>query len=430
MYLDTNEKTECFGCEGCAQVCPKEAIGMEEDEEGFRYPVINQDKCINCGLCRKVCPHSHMPEKHESDKYAFGGYNTDPETRFDSTSGGAFSAIVDAFCDDNYVIFGAEAKGLLVFHSYITDKKEIGKFRKSKYSQSKIGFSYRNARKFLQDGKKVLFTGTPCQIAGLISYLGATKTDRTNLLTVEVVCEGVPSPLYVRKLDKMIENKYGSPIGSLDYRYTGKSILSHGKWDFEKMRMITRGRGGYKLHGKWDFQEMRIELMNKKKVLVKDRWFNPFWSIWLQHLISRPSCYKCPFTTQGRVADITLGDLWGVHLYCPELYGNNGGSSLVVCNTEKGKEVFMKAQGKMYGHELAFVDALKYQGPMRKPIAENPLRDECMNDLRSDMSFKEINKKWAKKPTVKLLFQKYVWGNRQKVFVWNLKQKLVKKEGK
>lgn len=248
MYLDTGDKSECFGCEGCAQVCPKDAITILEDEEGFRYPVIDQEKCIDCGLCRRVCPHSLMPEKYESNKYVFGGYILDSKTRFESTSGGAFSAIVDAFCDENYVIFGAEAKGLLVVHSYITDKKKLGKFRKSKYSQSVMGLSYRNTRKFLQEGKKVLFSGTPCQIAGLITYLETTNTDRSNLLTVEVVCEGVPSPLYVRKLDKEIEQKYGSPIGSIDYRYTGKGILSHGKWDFEKMR-VKIGGGDPKANG-------------------------------------------------------------------------------------------------------------------------------------------------------------------------------------
>lgn len=160
--------------------------------------------------------------------------------------------------------------------------------------------------------------------------------------------------------------------------------------------------------------------MNRKKIIIRDRWFNPFWSVWLQHLMSRPSCYKCPFTTSDRVADITLGDLWGVHIYCPELYGQNGGSSLVVCNTEKGKEVFSNAQKQMYGHELRFEDALKYQGPMRKPIDSNDGRDAFMSDLKSNISFNAINKKWAKKPSIKLLIQKYVWGNRQKVFVWNL----------
>lgn len=208
MYLDTGDKTQCFGCEGCVQVCPKDAVSMAEDNEGFRYPVIDMEKCIGCSLCRRTCPYAHMPEKHEDNKYVFGGYNNDPKTRFESTSGGAFSAIVDAFCDENYVIFGAEAKGLFVFHSYIKDKSELGKFRKSKYSQSIIGLSYRNAQKFLKEGKKVLFSGTPCQIAGLLSYVETTNTNADKLLTVEVVCEGVPSPLYVRKLDKSIEKKY------------------------------------------------------------------------------------------------------------------------------------------------------------------------------------------------------------------------------
>ena len=159
-----------------------------------------------------------------------------------------------------------------------------------------------------------------------------------------------------------------------------------------------------------------------KKTIIKDRWFNPFWSIWLNHLMSRPSCYDCQFTTKERGADITLGDLWGVHLYCPELYGSNGGASLVICNTEKGRFVLEKAKESLYGHELQFEDALRYQGPMRKSIAMNPQRDAFMCDLQSDLSYSEINKKWAKRPTPKLLCQKYVWGNRQKIAWWQLKQ--------
>jgi len=162
------------------------------------------------------------------------------------------------------------------------------------------------------------------------------------------------------------------------------------------------------------------------KTMIKDRWFNPFWSIWLKHLMSRPSCYECPFTTQERCADITLGDLWGVHLYCPELYGKNGGSSLVIANTSKGKEVVKAAQEQMYGHELKFEDALRYQGPMRKSIGKNTQREECMRDLQSTMSYDEINAKWATAPSLKLLYQKYIWGNRQKIWWWNIKQKIKK----
>lgn len=233
IYLDTDLKESCFGCEACSQVCSKTAIAIAEDQDGFRYPVIDRSKCVDCGICRKVCPYDNMPIRYKDNKYVFGGYSLDVDIRFESTSGGAFSEIVNAFCDENYVIFGAEAKGMDVFHSFIQDKAELARFRKSKYSQSKIGSAYKDAKRFLKEGKKVLFSGTPCQIAGLKSYLGNTIQDK--LLTVEVICEGVPSPLYVRKLDQHIEKKYGSRIESIDYRYTGKSLISKGKWDFEKM---------------------------------------------------------------------------------------------------------------------------------------------------------------------------------------------------
>lgn len=349
---------------------------------------------------------------NEGVQYVFGGYIKDEAVRFHSTSGGAFSAIVDAYCDDNYVIFGAEADGINVFHSYITEKKDLEKFRKSKYSQSKMGSCYIDAKKFLQQGKKVLFSGTPCQIAGLKMFLN--NIDSSNLLTVEVVCEGVPSPLYIRKYEQSLFDKFKSKIKSLDYRYKGKSFFNCSNKGFKAIKFLSS-----KFGGRWDFQIMKTNLADDSKEIVLDRWFNPFWSIWLQHLMSRPCCYECHFARKERTADISLGDLWGVHLYCPELYGNNGGSSLVFGNTAKGKEFIVKAQVHMYGHELKFDEALKYQGPMRKHIDNNPNREEFIKDLQSSMSFEEINIKWAKKPTLKLLWQKYIWGNRQKVWLWN-----------
>lgn len=418
-YLIDKDKGKCYGCEACVQICPKSALKMEEDDEGFRYPILNKDLCVKCNLCHQVCLYENMPVRYGKDKYVFGGYIKDEEVRFESTSGGAFSAIVDTFCDDNYVIFGAESKGLLVWHSYITDKKDLAKFRKSKYSQSKMGKSYQQTKDFLNSGKKVLFSGTPCQISGLKAFLRNTNQD--NLLTVEVICEGVPSPLYIRKYEQSLKKKFGALIESIDYRYKGHSFLGNHKWDFQIMRALTKNGGA-----RWDFEIMRTTAMmndNKKKVIEKDRWFNPFWSIWLKHLMSRPSCYECPFTTTERTADISLGDLWGVHIYCPELYGKNGGSSLAIANTEKGKSVLKKAEGSMYGHELRFEDALRYQGPMRKHIEMNPKREQFMQDLKSEMDIEDINRKWADKPSLKLLWQKYIWGNRQKVFVWSIRNR-------
>lgn len=166
---------------------------------------------------------------------------------------------------------------------------------------------------------------------------------------------------------------------------------------------------------------MRTVLANGKTLKI-DRWFNPFWSIWLQHLMSRPSCYECPFATPERNADITLGDLWGVHLYCPELYGRNGGASLIVCNTQKGKAVSTAALKDLYGHELDFATALKYQGPMRKHISPNDNRTMFMQDL-INCDYRTLTHKWAINPSVKLLWQKYIWGNRQKIWWWNLTNK-------
>lgn len=400
--LIKNNKSECCGCEACIQVCPNQAIRMIEDKEKFRYPVIDKELCVNCKLCERVCPEVNKPFFNTENKYVYGGYNLDRKIRFESTSGGAFSSIVDAFCDENYVIFGAKARGLTVFHRYVIDKRKINEFRKSKYSQSIIGNSYTQVKQFLMTGKKVLFSGTPCQVAGLNNFLRlyGTKTDK--LLTVEVVCEGIPTPLYMKKYDQYLENKYGEKIDCIDYRYKGISLFSRGRWDFEAMR---------------------VRLKNNK-ILEVDRWFNPFWSIWLKHLMSRPSCYKCLYAREERTADITLGDLWGVHIYCPELYGGNGGASLIIANNNKGKEIVKKTQSGMYGHELRFEDALRYQGPLRGHISSNSLRSECIHDLESDMSYEDINKKWASNPTLKLMFQKYIWGNRQKVLFWNIKHKL------
>ena len=414
-FLRTGIKSECLGCEACLQVCAHGALKIVTDKEGFRYPELNKDLCVNCGLCNMVCPEEVSVPKYTERQIAFGGYSKDERIRCLSTSGGAFSCIVDTWFKEGYVIFGAVTSGLDVYHTFVFDKKDIDSFRKSKYSQSRIGSSYKDVRNFLREGRNVLFSGTPCQIAGLRNYLRIGKTDTTQLITVEVVCEGVPSPLYVGKLDKYLKNHFGSSISSLDYRF------KDGKFDYEGHgKQVSR-------KGRWDFEVMQIILGNGKEI-KKDRWFNPFWSIWLNHLMNRPSCYKCPYTTKDRVADITLGDLWGVHRYCPELYGENGGASVILSNTEKGNEIISEVSKIMYGHELDLKDVISYQGPMRRCIPENPDRAEFMKELENpDISIQEINEKWAKKPSLKLLFSKYIWGNKQKVRFWKFRKKITGK---
>ena len=404
-FLLTEQKKNCCGCEACIQVCGHHAIRMIKDDEGFSYPKIDETKCTQCGLCVKVCMYTKLPEKYHEEQYAYGGYHRDKTVRLHSTSGGAFTAIVDIFCDENYVIFGAVAHGLYVYHEYIMDKAELDKFRKSKYIQSHIGASFKNVKSFLRQGKKVLFSGTPCQIAGLKKFL--SHTDQTRLLTVEVICEGVPSPRFVESYNKHMIKRYGAGIKTLDYRYKNKGSLEN------------------PILGKWDFEVMYTSLQNHLS-FTRDRWFNPFWSIWLNHLMSRPSCYQCPFTTSDRVADITLGDLWGVHKFSPELYGHNGGASLIICNTEKGKNILKAIDQYFYGHPLDFATVLKYQGPLRKSIADNPLRDLFFADIKR-LSFSKLCSKWAIRPSIRLLISKYIYGNQHKVFLWNILRKFKNK---
>ena len=396
-FLESNQKRECFGCEACVQVCAHSAISMHEDDEGFRYPVIDTNKCISCGLCTNVCPYSSHPLEQHEIQMAFGGYHQNQAIRRESTSGGAFTAIANAWCTGEYAIFGAAQDRTLVYHTYITDIAHIDRFQKSKYRQSVVGTSYSDAKRLLQNGKKVLFSGTPCQIAGLKAFLGEGHWE--NLLTVEVICEGIPSPLYLKKMNTFLLSRYGSGIRTLDYRNKDKP--------------------------KWDFNIMRIELENGKSIYI-DRWINPFFTLWIGGFMSRPSCYGCPFVAKTGVADITLGDLWGVHIHCPELYGKNKGSSLILCHTQQGINALHLGKAQLYGHELDATSILSYQKRLRMPIAPNPMRETFMHDL-IHYDYRYICKKWVKRPSLRLLWSKYVWGNRQKIFVWNLKKRVLER---
>lgn len=391
-YLKTHEKSSCFGCEACVQICPHSAISMVPDEDGFRYPQVDALLCTDCGACLSVCPFDRPPERFTGQQTAFGGHHGDDSVLRESTSGGAFSAIAGEWIAGGGVVFGAVADGLSVYHKAARTVAEASRFRSSKYAQSVIGSCYKEVRHMLAGGTRVLFSGTPCQIAGLRAFLG--DRDTSGLLTVEVICEGVPSPNYMRSLDSHLKSRFSSGIGSLNYRF------KDGK--------------------RWDFEVMKITLQNGKQ-LKKDRWFNPFWKLWLSHLMSRPSCYGCPFACRDRCADISLGDLWGVHIYCPELYADNAGASLVVCSTDKGRRALENTP--MVGHPLDFESAVKYQSPLRGPIAKHPKSAVFLNDLRT-LDYVLLIKKWYSGPSLRLLWSKYVWGNRPKVRLMKLSGRL------
>lgn len=404
-FLKTGRKADCCGCEACASVCPVDAVAMCEDRDGFRYPVVDKDACIGCGRCEAVCS---LPAErfHATDaQRGFGGSIKDAELLAESTSGGAFTAVATAFLKDGGAVFGVEASNVYkARHACARDVVGLAAFRGSKYVQSEIGDTYRKVRELLKGGDRVLFSGTPCQVAGLYGYL-SKLADSPLLTTVEVICEGVPTPLFIEKQLAFFSKKWfrGQPIESVKYRYKRNSECAN--WvNFKVLSLAIAD---------WDYQAASFEVKSGKRRVI-DRWFNSFWSVWLQHLISRPSCAECPFARRERVADITLGDLWGVHLYCPDLYNNDKGASLVVCNTKKGLTALEAAMSTFKCHELDMNDVVRYQGPMRKPTGMDPRRAECMADLHS-LDYWAFTRKWAKKPTLKLLVSKYLWGTNKQV---------------
>ena len=208
MTIDSLDKNECCGCSSCFQKCPKNAIRMEENLEGFLYPVIDRDKCIDCGSCSKVCPQLKKIEKISlgyPKAYAMRNKNLDELSK--SSSGGIFSVLANYVIDNGGVVFGAAYDSKLnINHIKATTKEELSPIRSSKYVQSNIGNSYREAEKILKNGQYVLFTGTPCQIAGLKSYL---MKDYEKLITADIICHGVPSQkLFHKYLDYLSENIY------------------------------------------------------------------------------------------------------------------------------------------------------------------------------------------------------------------------------
>ena len=214
--IKINEKKDCMGCHGCYNICPKSCITMESDSEGFWYPKVDEDKCIECGLCEKVCPIINPIKEMDYRIIAFACKNKDNEVRKLSSSGGVFSLLCNYVISKNGVVFGAAFdKEFNVRHMFAETLEECEKFRGSKYVQSKIGDTYIEAKKFLDKGRLVLFSGTPCQISGLESFL---MKKYENLIMVDIACHGVPSPLVYKNYIKLLEEKNKSHMNSLSFR--------------------------------------------------------------------------------------------------------------------------------------------------------------------------------------------------------------------
>lgn len=358
FYLESNNKADCCGCSGCEQVCPTSCISMIEDEEGFRYPIKDEELCIHCGLCEVVCPNVNKEKITDSQEYdidskAFFAVHKDEDILDKSASGGVFSAIVDSFCDHNFVIFGVEFdEDLQVIHSYTDNIRDSEKYRKSKYVQSDINGTYKDAEKFLKQGKKVLFTGTPCQIGGLKLYL---RKDYDNLFCADLVCHGVPNQSLFDRYIKELDKKHNGKVSSYTFRHKTKSGNDN-----------------------WNSRNVKYEI-NKKKIIEnsqKDSYLRGYHP----GLYYRPSCYDCKYSNPERVSDITMADFWGVE----ELFPNENvhkGVSVFLANTKKGQSLVYNMSKLMKIKEVDKEFVIKSNAQLNRPAKLHPKREQFFKIL-------------------------------------------------
>ena len=307
------EKQMCTGCYACVQRCPVSCITMQEDSEGFLYPVVDETLCVKCGLCDKVCPVRCQTEPAKP-LYVYAAKNKDEDVRRISSSGGIFFLLAKEVLSDNGVVFGARFnEEWEVIHDYTETLDGLSAFCGSKYVQSRIEDNYIKAESFLKSGRRVLFSGTPCQIAGLNLYLGKKYND---LLTIDVICHGIPSGVVWRKyLTELFQSK-------------GKNIKDICYIDF---RDKSTGWENYSITFRNENELLFTEPARK----------NIFMQGFLADLYLRPSCYACPTKSLKSGSDVTLGDFWGVQNVFTE-YDDDKGVSAVIVKSEKGRIMLEK----------------------------------------------------------------------------------------
>lgn len=351
-------KEDCCGCTACLSICPRKCISMEYDNEGFAYPIVDESICVDCGACEKVCPiiNYQFKEKHPD---VFGVINKDENTIGQSTSGGAFWGIVEYVLSVGGVVYGAAFDNDLRVKHFREDTIDgCRRFHGAKYVESKIDPDLFNIiRNDLNNSRIVLFSGTPCQVAGLLGYL---RKPYNNLITVDLVCSSVPSRLIFNDFLQFVTKK--KELARINMRWKGNGWLRTRPQYVYKDGSIETGSGFAKL---WH-------------------------TIAFSHLVTRPSCYVCRFTNFNRPGDFTIGDYWGVDKEFPKL-NNNKGVSLLLVNTAKGSCIFDKIKNNFIV-QLSDTNRCK-QPRLISSVNKNPKREIFWEEYSPD-KFDHIARKY------------------------------------
>lgn len=345
------DKKQCCGCGACQNACPRGAISMEADERGFVYPRINSALCVECRACLKVCGYQTTPLKEEP-LACYAAAAKDDGILQNSSSGGIFSVLAAEYLNHGGVVYGAalrRVQGKVVTnHMRIETLADLSTLQGSKYVQSDIGTTYQQCKRDLQSGKEVLFSGTPCQIAGLLAYLGQ-PFDR--LLTVEVICHGVPNEQMFQDFLSVLEEREKKETADFRFRH-------------KKNGQGTDVGISYRLQD------------GSVRHVVKNGHLFSFVHYFLNASIYRSNCYSCPFTTKERVADITLGDFWGFHEEYPLVpsssgLNNSSGVSCVLLNSLNGQGAFERCREQMTVMDTQFERIARHNEQLNRPSHYN-----------------------------------------------------------
>lgn len=375
--INIKDKSKCCGCSACVNKCPKKAIEMVEDKYGFKYPQVDIEKCINCGLCDITCPYNKEYEKKEilEKSIAYGGWCTDEDIRAVSTSGGIFTSISKYIINKKGIVCGAVYdKDLNVVHDIVDNLDDLKKMNGSKYVQSDMKFNFRKIKEILDKGLYVLFSGTPCQISGLNSFLGK---EYDNLYTCDIVCHGVPSPKVFVKYKKELETENNSKLTSINFR-----------------DKIT-GWQGYSLSTKFN-NKMTFQINASKTSYMK---------AFLSDIDLRESCPTCKFAKLPRYADFTLGDFWGVDKCYPNLNLDNKGTSLILVHTKKGDELLNNLKD-IFIQKCDLNKAIEGNPSILKHLPAHKNREKFFNEL-DENSLNILVQKYTKTPIYKKIVKKF-----------------------
>lgn len=394
--IEIKEKIECCGCGACKSICPNKCIDMVSDSEGFLYPILNEKLCIKCGLCSNVCPILKTKEgivKKDSTPKVYAAINRDEEIRKESSSGGIFSLLAEAVINEKGVVFGAVMTEdcRAVKHTVIEKQSDLFKMRGSKYLQSSLGDCLIKTKKYLDEKRKVLFTGTPCQIEALKSYL---REDYDNLICMDLICHGVPSSKVWNQYVNYYEQKEQSHIRSVSFR---------------------NKRGGWKQYG------MKLNFENGKiytKVFSEDLYGKAF----VQDICFRPSCYLCYFRKKNRESDITVADFWGVENICPEI-DDDKGLSLIILHSIKGKKELEKLKDKIILKDIEFSIVEKYNSAMIYSPQMHKRRNNFYRDLEV-LEFDKLIKRYIEMP---MLPKKFIRNVLKKMGILEYVKQLIKR---